>query len=327
MLPDPPCIYPLVGCTSPNISGSTGEGSDSSYVIGDTAASSSRSSLNVSSSYSSSRSSFFTSSRSSSSSRSSMFTSSSSSSAGTFTTRFSSDAQRVATYLITVRNNGMQPVSGFTFTHGPTPSGAIFDPVRSYNECIQTGTSVQCTSDLKLSEVKTFTIAYTVNNAVSCSLARGLQAVGVQTSTASVSTSVGCIMSNESASATSSLSSSSSFLSSSSSLSETSVPFFAAASGTLATQQYASGSLVGQVVYEPAQDGEKGKGKGYKPYPEPRSGVISDYFLRNTEASLLRPVSQQNTEEGLAMPFMTGSIVFLVVMALLFFTLFRKRLR
>ncbi|MBP9850910.1 MAG: hypothetical protein KBC47_04420 [Candidatus Peribacteraceae bacterium] len=240
----------------------------------------------------------------------------------------------MATYLVTVMNRGTERTQGFSFTHGPTPSGAVFDFVRSSSECIQTGTSVQCTSELEPGEVKTFTIAYTVNNAVSCSLARGLQSVTVQGSTATVSTSVGCVMTNENVSQASSASSplsslSSSVFSSSASFSSSEpANDLIDVTGVNVAQQYASGSIVGgQTVIGTVKDDGKGKGKGYKPYPQPRAGAMSDYFLRTTEASLLTPVSEQNTQGGLAMPFMSVLFLSAVFLVIIGFTLFRKKLR
>jgi len=196
MLTNPPCIRGLIGCGESSFfdeegdtggAGSTG-GSGSSGPTGGSASGSGGSggsSVFDTSGFSSSVSSV------------------SSHIAGdgsNLAARLSSGTQRLAQYTVNAVNRGTQAVKGFVFSHGPLPSGAIFDPSRSSKDCVQVGSEVQCTTDLQPGESKNYEMAYKVNNSVSCAIARALQGVKNMSvgSSQGVVTTVSCSMKTES---------------------------------------------------------------------------------------------------------------------------------
>lgn len=312
MLPEAPCIEPLIGCRGSGPSGSpggfsvstsqsfsssssscdcsTGNSSsslDSGLGFGRWSPSSRSSSSSISSS--SSQNTYF-SSVSSSSSSSQVFSGSMGSSGAGF-----SSVQRRTEYTVTVRNTGSAPVTGVSITHGPIPANAVFDTGRSSTGCSQSGSEVVCFTDLAPGESKQITLSYIVNNGMSCTLNRSLQVVKLSDG-ASVRATVSCIMKNSanessgssysssivssfssSARAFSSFSSSSSFsFSSYSSLSTSSFPASSSSSNVSAL----TAGVVG---------GTDGK-KGFKPYAKPRTGAGDLYFARTTASGdFLRP--------------------------------------
>lgn len=298
MLPDPPCIDLLYGCSDTDIGGDT--------------------STSRSSSYSSERS----------SSSSSSF-SSTSSSGGPFTSRYSSQSVRLSAYTVTASNRGTETVTGLAFLHGPIPSGAEFDASRSSPECVQSETFIQCTVNLEPGESKNFDITYRVNNATSCALARPLQSVSVmgQSTETQVALSVACVMKSEAglqgSSASSSFSSSSS--SSSSVVSVVVDEQLTHAAGTADTTKAVTDTKAGVIGYKDEDLGKGKGGKGYKPYPKPRAGAVSDYFTRVTQGSLLTPVKSPSEIQSFTAPLWTLALPILAVAIIAVVTLLYRR--
>lgn len=286
MLKDPPCIPPLLGCSDAD---RTTRSSSSSSSVGMNSTNSSSSSRTSSTSSSSSSSRTSSMSSSSSSSRSVSITSSASG-----TGFVSPQAERLAVYTINVANKGTAAVNGFAFTHGPIPTGALFDSFRSSKGCTQVGSDVQCTLDLGPNDVQNVHLVYIVNHSVSCEIERPLQSVQpVSTTTGtSVTTSVACAVSAEASAASSSVSSS----------------FSSVSPVITGTQQSSSGSVfTGSPAFIVTQP-EDGAGKDYKPSPSPRTGAVSDYFAGTKSASLLRVHPSETGSDGF--PWNMG-IVFL----------------
>ncbi len=123
---------------------------------------------------------------------------------------FGLSKEKLASYTLTAKNMTSDWLRGIKIYHGPLPFGSIFDPTRSSKECAQVGTSVECTTDLAAGQSKPLTLAYKVNNSMSCLMAKALQSaktvVGQVTgktasgSTEPVSVTVSCTMQTVSAS-------------------------------------------------------------------------------------------------------------------------------
>lgn len=243
-----------------SIFGSSGAGSSGSP--------SSRSSIFGASGSSSSRSSIFGSGTQSS-------RSSSEGGGSSFVQTASSEAQRYGDYVLSVVNRGTENLKNVVTSHGPVPSGAQFDPSRSSQGCTQVGTTVECVTDLSAGESKQFSLAYKMKDSVSCALARSLQTAKATvsgTSSTGLSTDVTCSMETVTAVASSASAGSSEVASGAYGGSGSSIQPFAAATGSVAP-----GLIVGQT------DAGSFKGKGYKPYPMPRTGAADSLFASTSD--------------------------------------------
>ena len=226
-------------------------------------------------------------------------------------------AQRYAQYLITATNRGKDAVKGFSFTHGPLPFGAEFDPSRSSPECTQVGTAVQCTSDLAPGEKKDFTLAYKAGNSFSCAIARALQSVKsaaaslTGSSSSNVTTSVNCSMKTVSGAQSSGTGSSAVNQGQSGANGY-------GAGGTMASSSgaFAGAGLQGSILGTDALNGTgNGSKKGYKPYDGvrmPRTGA-GDFFAGSRTDYVLLPVHQADQSYG----FIAYSEAFFIVVLVL----------
>ncbi len=283
MLPEVPCIPGLVGCDDGGFqnAGSENTGSTSSFRFSSASNGSIFGTTNTSSL--------------NSSSNNSLRFSSSSSVGANLSARFGISTKRIARYTVSTVNRGQQAASGYVFSHGPLPTGAMFDPVRSSKNCIQAGSFVQCTLDLNVGESKSPEIVYTVQDSFSCAIARALQSVKKVSGTGAddVGTSVNCVISHETSSVFSSSENSSSIA--------TSAYTGFSGSGS-ALNQLGSVSSTNNgfpTVVAQKDDFGKGKGKGYKPSPQPRAGAASDFFLAHiTQDSLLTPVRRERNNNN-----------------------------
>lgn len=163
MLPEPPCIRLLVGCSDSdsgraNVTGDSGSaGSNrslrsSTTGIGDSlggATSSVRSTLGDLSA------------------RLPSFAS------GTLIGR--SAKLYTAHYIITARNVGRSALQGVKITHGPMPFGAEFSALESDKSCFLSSTAVECTIDLAQGAQKELSLVYKAGGSMSCTFARLLQ--------------------------------------------------------------------------------------------------------------------------------------------------------
>jgi hypothetical protein len=230
-----------------------------------------------------------------------MSSSSLSSASSGLSQRLSSAAERLAQYTVTAANRGTQALKGITLTHGPLPSGAVFDPSRSSKNCAQSGTFVQCTLDLLGGESKDTQIVYKAANSFSCALSQALQTVKLAgaaltgNAATNVSTVVSCTMKTETAGSGSA--------SSSSSL-QTGV---ASGTGTGGTAAYNSSAVAGAIGVQTAG------GTGYKPVPMPRTGAADLLFSSGTRDYVLTPV--QGRDEGQIMPDITAVLAVVILAA------------
>ncbi len=217
-----------------------------------------------------------------------------------------STAARLAEYTLTAVNRGKQALKNVVLEHGPLPSGAVFDPSRSTQGCTQVGSSVQCTTDLQAGESKAFTLAYKVQNSVSCALAKALQTAkssvnGITGSaTSGVSTSITCSMKTEATAASAS--------SASASLGN---PAYAngafGGSGTSLGAGYGSGAVT-PGMFVGALGGKDMRQTGYKPYGNvrmPRTGA-ADVFTASAKEYILLPAHETSSEGSF--PVMTTSL-------------------
>lgn len=271
MLTEPPCRLIFVGCDHDDRSVSTS---------GNTGGSSSRTNTASSSSTRTQDTSF---SQSSSSSRSSLF---GSNLAGNLTAA-NAQVERIAAYTLSVSNRGSEHLKNLVFSHGPLPSGFVFNTSQSSQGCRQVGLFVECTTDIDAGASQDFAINYTVPDSITCAVSSALQTVkntvnGIAGATSSgVSIGVSCAMQTQERSGAFS----------SSSLSST---------------------ASAQVPMILSTSTDSGVGNNYDPYEQPsmpRTGAM-DVMFSSTQEYVLQPVTSVSHQSSLiAVPWILGFIV------------------
>ncbi len=244
-----------------------------------------------------------------SSSRPSIFSSRSSSSRSSSGLFGTSSAQKTATYTIGVKNTASSPARGVVITHGPLSSGAVFDSGRSTPGCTQVGTFVECRLDLQPQGQTTLTLVYTMNNALSCAVARALQTAkstvsGLTGVAGNIVVTVACRTENMASTRSSSSFSSSSYPSS------------------ITTTYPTITSDIGN-KNDGYKDGYKG---GYKPisgykgtYVPPRTGSDHTYFASTTKVSdyVLKPFADSAPHSTFSLlPILIVSAFSIIVLGL-----------
>lgn len=159
------------------------------------------------------------------------------------------------------------------------------------------------------------TIVYTVNQAVSCSLSPVLHSVQEVTTVPAntIFTSVSCLMNGTSSS-----------LSSSIPAVIYTDPYALQAKDTSGKDILTDKGTTTTTAGKGYKDIELGKGKGYKPYPKPRAGAVSDYFTARTSAFLVTPVSERPSEENSGLS-LHGNILLVIAFIMLLSGIFLWR--